>query len=267
MARIGLVAGYGELPLIFARKAKERGDTVIALGLKGSTSEDLEKYVEKIYWFEWGDLKKALFIAVTQRLRRIALLGKIDKAILFKNSGKLDEESNKIIKSSGGKKDYNILKGVADLVKTAGIEIIDPTPYLEEMIPVKGILTKRVPTGEEELDIEYGRKIASELARFDIGQTIIVKDKTVIALEAVEGTDETIQRAGKLVDGGFTVVKMARPAQDARFDVPLIGPDTVKTIVQNKGKVLALEEKKTFLMDKEEVVKIADESGLSIIVI
>lgn len=267
MARIGLVAGQGELPLIFAKKAKEKGDTVIALGLKGSTSEEIEKYVEKVYWFEWGDLKKAMLLAVTQRLRKIALLGKIDKKILFKDSGKLDEESKNITRSSGGKKDYNILKGVADLVKTVGIEVIDPTPYLEELIPMKSILTKRSPTKEEELDIEYGRKIALELARFDIGQTVIVKDRTVIALEAVEGTDETIRRAGKLVDGGFTVVKMARPAQDARFDVPLVGPQTVQAIAESGGKVLALEEKKTFLMNRIEAVRIADESGLSIIVI
>jgi len=267
MARIGLVAGDGELPLIFARKAKEKGDTVIALGLKGVTSEELEKYVEKVYWFEWGDLKKALLIAVTQRLPKIALLGKIKKEILFKDGGKLDDESKKIIRSSGGKKDYNILKGVADLVKKVGIEIIDPTPYLEELIPMKSVLTKRVPTKEEGQDIEYGHKIASELAGFDIGQTVIVKDKTVIALEAVEGTDETIRRAGRLVDGGFTVVKMARPAQDARFDVPLVGPQTVKAIAENRGKVLALEEKRTFLINKEEAVRIADESGLSIIVV
>ncbi|MDP3730727.1 MAG: UDP-2,3-diacylglucosamine diphosphatase LpxI [Candidatus Omnitrophota bacterium] len=267
MARIGLVAGNGELPLIFAKKAKEMGDTVIALGLKGVTSEELEKYVEKVYWFEWGDLKKAMLLAVTQRLRKIALLGKIRKEMLFKDSGKFDDESKKIVGSSGGKKDYNILKGVAGLVKTVGIEIIDPTPYLEELIPAKSILTKRIPAKEEELDVEYGRKVASELARFDIGQTVIVKDKTVIALEAVEGTDETIVRAGKLVDGGFTVVKMARPSQDARFDVPLVGLETVKAIIQNRGKVLALEQKRTFLMNKEEAIRLADESGLSIIVI
>ncbi len=267
MARIGLVAGYGELPLIFAKKAKELGDTVIALGLKGVTSEELEKYVEKIYWFEWGDLKKALLVAVTQRLRKITLLGKIKKEILFKETGSLDDESKKIMRSSGGKRDYNILKGVAGLVKTVGIEVIDPTPYLEELIPAKGVLTKTAPTKEEELDIEYGRKVASELARFDIGQTVIVKDKTVLALEAIEGTDETIRRAGKLVDGGFIVVKMARPAQDARFDVPLVGPETIKTIVENKGRVLALEQKKTFLLNRTEAVKIADDSGVSIIVI
>jgi hypothetical protein len=102
---------------------------------------------------------------------------------------------------------------------------------------------------------------------FDIGQTVIVKDKTIIAIEAVEGTDEAIQRAGKLTDGGFIVVKMARPAQDVRFDVPLVGPDTIRMIAKNKGRVLALEEKKTYLLGRDEAVRIADESGLSVIII
>ena len=267
MVRIGLVAGHGELPLIFAKKAKEKGDTVIALGLKGVTSGELEKYVEKVYWFEWGDLKKAIFLAVTQRLSKIALLGKIKKEILFTDTDKLDDEAKKIIKSSEGKKDYTILKGVAKLINAVGIEIIDPTPYLEELIPMKSVLTKSKPTKSELEDIEYAREIASQLARFDIGQTVIVKDKTIIAIEAVEGTDEAIRRAGKLMDGGFIVVKMARPAQDARFDVPLVGPDTIKMIAQNRGRVLALEEKKTYLLGKDETIRIADEFGLSVIVI
>lgn len=267
MAKIGLVAGYGELPLIFAKKAKEKGDTVIALGLKGVTCAELEKYVEKIYWFEWGDLKKALFLAVTQRLSKIALLGKIKKEMVFKDTGNLDEEAQKIVRSSEGKKDYTILKGIAKLINALGIEIIDPTPYLEELIPTKSVLTKSKPTKLESEDIEYARKIASELARLDIGQTVIVKDKTIIAIEAAEGTDEAIRRAGTLCAGGFIVVKMARPAQDARFDVPLVGPDTIKAIARNKGRVLALEQMRTFLMNKDLAVRIADESGLSIIVI
>ena len=267
MARIGLVAGYGELPVIFAKKAKEKGDIVIALGLTGVTSEELSKYAEKVYWFEWGDLKKAMLLAVTERLRKIALLGKIKKEILFKNSDKLDDESKNIVKQSGGKKDYAILKGIANFAKTVGIEILDPTPYLEELVPLKGVLTKRLPAKDEKEDIDFGREVASNLARFDIGQTVVVKEKTVIALEAAEGTDDTIKRAGSLVHGGFTVVKMARPDQDARFDIPLVGPDTIKVIIENKGSVLALQEKKTFLMNKEESISLADSNGISIVVV
>lgn len=267
MARIGLVAGNGQLPVIFAKKAKEKGDTVIALGLRGVTSEELALYVEKIHWFEWGDLKKALLLAVTERLRKITLLGKIKKEALFKGSKKFDEESKKIVRSAGGKKDYAVLKEVANLVKTVGIEIIDPTPYLEDLVPIKGVITKKRPSPPETEDIKYGRQVASELARFDIGQTVVVKDKTVIALEAAEGTDETIKRAGLLLDGGFTVIKMARPDQDARFDIPLVGLDTLKIISEFKGSVLALEEKRTFLMDREEVIKFADANQIAIVVV
>jgi DUF1009 family protein len=267
MARIGLVAGAGELPVVFAKKAREKGDVVIALGLKGATSEELSKYVDKVHWFEWGDLKKAMLLAVTERLRKIALLGKIKKEILFKDTEKFDEESKDIVKKAGGKKDYAILKGIANLVRTVGIEIIDPTPYLEELVPSKGVLTKRSPTQSEKDDIEYGRQVASDLAKFDIGQTVVIKDRTVISLEAAEGTDETVSRAGRLIGGGFTVVKMARPDQDARFDIPLVGLDTVKTIVENKGSVLALEEKKTFLMNKEEAITLANSHNISIVVV
>lgn len=267
MARIGLVAGQGELPIVFARKAKEKGNTVIALALKGVTSDELSKYVDKIHWFEWGDLKKAMLLAVTERLGKVAMLGKIKKEILFKDNARLDDESKEVVSKAGGKKDYAVLKGIANLLKTVGIEVIDPTPYLEELVPLKGILTKRSPTKSENADIEYGREVASKLAEFDIGQTVVVKDMTVIALEAAEGTDETIARAGKLIGGAFTVVKMARPDQDARFDIPLVGLDTVKALAASKGSVLALQEKKTFLMDKQEVISFADSHSIAIVVL
>ena len=148
-----------------------------------------------------------------------------------------------------------------------GIEIVDPTPYLEELVPSKGVLTKRAPTQSEKDDIDYGREVASDLAKFDIGQTVVIKDKTVIALEAAEGTDDTIKRAGKLIGAGFTVVKMARPDQDARFDIPLVGLDTVKTIAEYRGSVLALQEKKTFLMNRDEAIAFANSHNISIVVV
>lgn len=267
MARIGLVAGEGELPIVFAKYAKKKGDTVIAIGLKSVTSEELANHVEKIHWFEWGDLKKATVLAVTERIRKVTMLGKIKKETFFKGTEKFDDEAKDVVKKAGGKKDYEILKGIANMLKVVGIEVIDPTPYLEELVPLKGVLTKSEPTKAEKEDIEYGSKVASDIAKFDIGQTVVVKDKTIIALEAAEGTDETIRRAGKLIGGKFTVVKMARPDQDARFDIPLIGLDTVKAIAESGGRVLAFQEKKTLLMHKEEVIKLADANNISIVVI
>jgi len=267
MARIGLVAGYGNLPLIFSKAARKRGDTVIAFGLKGITHEGLEAQVDKMHWLEWGNLKAGIMLLATERIRKIAMLGKIKKDVFFKGDEKFDDKAKDILNKLNDRKDYPILKEVTKTLVSFGIDVIDPTDYLKDLIPSKGTLTKREPAKDEWDDINYGRDVAKELSKFDIGQTIVVKNKTVIALEAVEGTDETIKRAGLLANGKFSVVKVARPDQDMRFDIPLIGIDTLKTLVEANGSALALEERKTLLIDKDDMIKLADEKGVSIVII
>ena len=267
METIGLVAGYGELPILFAKAAKERGDRVVGFGLKGATSTSLEAHVEKMHWLEWGNLQKGIILLATAGVKKIVLLGKIRKDLLFKNDAQLDEKASQMISTLKDKKDYAVLGGVTKMLKLAGITVIDPTPYLSAFLPLKGTLTKGEPTKDEWDDIRYGCEIAGELARRDIGQAVAVKEKTVIALEAVEGTDETIRRAGTLSNGGFTIVKVARPDQDMRFDIPLIGLDTLKALIAAKGRVLALQEKKTLLIDKDEMIRLADEKGVAIVVV
>lgn len=267
MGRIGLIAGYGKLPIIFSNVARKNGDTVIAFALKGAAQPELEDYVDKLHWLNWGDFKKGLLLLVTERINRIVMLGKIKKAAFFKEEGKLDSDARKILDSTKDKKDYAILNEVTRVFSSMGIEVIDPASYLKDLIPSKGILTKRRPSEDESADIEYGRVIGLELSHYDIGQTLAIKDKTAIAVEAAEGTDETIERAGALTGGGFVVVKVARPDQDMRLDVPLIGIDTLKALVEAKGKALALEADKTYLLDRDEVIKIADENGISIAII
>ena len=267
MARIGLVAGYGDLPVIFARLAKDKGDTVIAFGLEGVTDPRLGDVAHKMHWLKWGSLQKALFLLATERIKRIAMLGKIKKDVLFKENEALDDQAKSIMKKAGDKKDYAILNEVALMLKKLGVEVIDSSDYLKDLIPQKGTLTKRSPTESEWADINYGKDVASKLAGLDIGQTIVVKDKTVIAVEAVEGTDAAISRAFGLVRGGFVVVKAARPDQDMRFDVPLVGIGTLRTLIDSGGSVLALEGKKTLLIDKEELIKLADDKNISIVII
>lgn len=266
MARIGLVAGEGKLPIVFARVAKEKGDTVIAFGLKGVTSADLSRYVDKLHWIPWGNLQMALLLLATERIRKIIMLGKIKKDILFKDEKVFDEEARKMLDKVRDKKDYAVLNKINEILSKLGVEVLDSTSYMKDLIPARGILTKRPPTAAEMEDIEYGREVAKSLSGFDIGQTLIVKEKTVIAVEAMEGTDETISRAGRLVKD-FAVVKVARPDQDMRFDVPLAGLETLETLIEAGGKTLALEADKTLLMDKSRMVALADEKGISIIVI
>ncbi len=266
MARIALVAGAGRLPVIFSDMAREKGDTVIAFCLKGVTDKELEKHVHKAHWFEWSELKKALFVLVTERIKSIIMLGKLKKEDLFRKSGSVGEEASKMIVKSD-KKDYSLLNETAKMLGKLGVEVIDSTTYLKEMIPQKGAITKRSPDGTEPEDIKCGREVAKALSGFDIGQTVAVKDKTVIAVEAAEGTDEAISRAGSLVKNGFVVVKVARPNQDMRFDVPLVGLDTVKSLAAAGATALALEAGKMLLIDKEEIIKLAEEKNISIIAI
>lgn len=267
MTRIGLVAGEGRLPLVFARVAKEKGDTVIAFGLKGVTDPGLERYVDKLHWLEWGKWQKAVMLLPIERIKKIVMLGKLKKETVFKGDGQLDEEAKKIMDKLGDKKDYALLNEVTRVLGKLGVEVLDSTIYLKDLIPSRGVLTKRAPARAESDDIDYAKKVAKELSGYDIGQTVAVKDKTVIAIEAMEGTDETITRAGTLVKGPFVVVKVARPEQDMRFDVPLVGLETLKALIASGGNVLALEADKTLIMDKEELVKLADQHAVSVIII
>ncbi len=267
MSKIGLVAGEGKLPIVFSLAAKKRGDTVIAFGMKGVTDPDLENHVGKVHWLDWGSLQKGLLLLATEGIREIIMLGKLKKNLFFKGDEKMDDSAKKILDKIGDRKDYAILNEVTNLLSKFGIKVIDSTTYLKELIPSKGTLTKREPAKSEWIDIEYGRDVAKKLSEFDIGQTVVIKEKTVIAVEAAEGTDDTILRAGALVKTGFVVVKVARPNQDMRFDVPLVGPETMKAIIKSAGKTLALEADKTLMMDRKELIKLADDNGISVVII
>jgi DUF1009 family protein len=208
-----------------------------------------------------------VFALVTNRINKIVMLGKLRKDLFFKNPEGFDADTKALLGKLNDNRDYSILKKASEFMGKMGIEVMDPTPYLKDLMPPRGVITKRPPTGEESVDIDYAKAAASELARLDIGQTVIVKNKTVIAVEAIEGTDETIARAGNLSKRGFVVVKAARPHQDMRFDIPLVGLETVEAIIKAGGTALAIEADKTFLIDKAEIIALADEKNLAIIAI
>ena len=267
MAKIGIVGGSGKLPIMFADAARQKGEKVVGMGLKGLTDPDLESHVDKFIWIDPGAIQKAVFAVVAERIGKIALLGKINKDLFFKNNKDLDADAKTFAGKLSDMKDYSMLNKAADFLGKFGIQIMDPTPYLGDLLPQKGVLTKRQPSEAEAADIEYARSVAGELTRLDIGQTVAVKNKTVIALEALEGTDETMARAGALSKQGFVVAKVARPNQDMRFDVPLVGLETVEALARAGGTALALESNKTFLIDRSEIIKFADERNIAIVVV
>ena len=267
MKRIGLLSGAGRLPIIFADEAHRNGAEVVALGIKGLTLPELEKHVNKLYWEEITNGGQVLKLLKEEKINYVAMVGKIPKTALFNKNLKFDSESTEALKNTVNKKDFVILKMIAQTLRKVGVRLLDPTIYLKKLLPQKGVLTKRSPSESEWQDINFGKKIARQLAAMDIGQTVIVKNKAVLAVEGIEGTDLAIKRGGKLGNGDVVVIKVARPRQDMRFDVPAVGLETLDSLISAGSRVLAVEAKKTLVVDKNELVDKADKEGIAIVAI
>lgn len=263
MGKIGLIAGGGLLPLEFLRSAKKRGDKVVVYAVKDITSPLLEKEADKIYWVKFGQYGKVVFLLLLERINRIVLLGKIKREVIHKDTV-YDRGGRDILKSLKNKKDYSILTEITKRLSKIGIKVIDPLDYLGHLLQKKGVITEQVPSKELEEDMKFGYVTAKELAGLDIGQTIIVKDRTVVAAEAMEGTDATIERGRDIAGDGCVMIKVSRPDQDMRWDVPAVGPETIKHLARNNYSGLAIESGRMFLMEKERCMELAKEAGITI---
>lgn len=266
MSRIGLIAGNGRFPLYFADSARKGGNTVIAVAIKEETSPELEKLVENINWFHVGELQGMIDTFLKHEVDRIVMAGKITKTLMF-DKIRPDARLMRVFEKTPLRSDDALLKALAEEFIAEGIHVCDSTTFLSSLLPEKGILTSRKPNEDEALDIKYGHEIARKIAGLDIGQTVVVKNRAILAVEAIEGTDSAILRGGKLGNGRVTVVKVARPVQDMRFDLPVVGLDTIRTLIEARASCLAFQEKKTLLLDRDEVIAMADEAGIAIMVI
>jgi len=265
--RIGLIAGNGRFPIIFAESARKKGVEVIAIGINEETSKELEKFVNKIYWLGVGELDKLLKIFREENIRSIVMAGQVKHKLLFDKNIKIDERMQFLLGSLKNKKTDSIIGAVARLLEFKGIKVLSSIIFLSEYLPKKGVLTKQLPDDRVLKDIDFGRKIAKSIAGLDIGQSVVVKDRVVLAVESIEGTDEAIRRAERYGKDGIVVIKVTKPMQDMRFDVPVIGPDTIKLLQEVKAACIAIEAKKTLIIDKEETLKLADEAGIIVIAI
>ena len=263
MKKIGLIAGGGVLPIEFVESAHLRGEKVIVLAFKDMASTELLEKADKVYWLKLGQSGKALFLLLKERLNRVALLGKVSRENIHKNTV-YDRETREVFGAIKNKKDYSILKEVTRRLEKLGVKVIDPSEYLVHLIPEKGILTKGFLDEKLAGDMEFGYTTAKELAGMDIGQTIIVKDRTVVAAEAMEGTDATIERGRGIAGEGCVMVKVSRPGQDMRWDVPTVGPDTIKRLAVNKYRGIAIESGKMFLIHQKKCIQLAEEAGIAI---
>lgn len=267
-SRVGLIAGEGKLPIILAKNAREEGVEVSAVGIKGKTNKKLRKYVEDFHLVKLGQLNELVQYFKNRSLKKVVMAGKVPKIHLFdKVRFAMDKELVSLLEEVKDKKDDSLLKAVANYLQQRGLVLLDSTLWLKELLPEKGILTKSSPTDREKEDVEFGKKIAKNIAGLDIGQTVVIKEKAVLAVEAIEHTDKTIIRGGKLGNGGVVVVKVSRPEQDMRFDIPVVGLRTIKILRKAKANVLAVESGKTLFIEKEKIVNTADKAGISIVAV
>lgn len=263
--RIGIMAGGGSLPVIFARHARSKGMRVIALALKDAASRELESAAHRTYWLTPGDTKRIPLIFMWERIRNVVLCGKIPKEIIFKHDFPDNSEISSLLKDTKDRMDETILKQAEVILKKFGVRLMNTTEFLPELLAERKVYTEREPTQAERGDIEFGLEIARAVGRLDIGQTVVVKDKAVISVEAIEGTDETIRRCRQLGIDGLVVVKASKPGQDLRYDVPTVGLKTIESLIEARAKVMAIEAGKAFFIEREESIREADKHGICII--
>ncbi len=261
---IGLIAGGSSYPVLLAEEAKRRNIGIYAIAIKGLTLRDIQKYAVSIKWIEFGEFLPLIEFFKESGIKYAIMAGNVKKQDIFKNINS-DALTKKILLNSGDKSDMVLLDIVAKELKKNSIELLDARTFLDEYIPKKGCLTEVAPKSLQWEDVLFGWKLAKTISSFDVGLTVVVKNKVVLAIEAVEGTDEAIRRAAKFGGEGFVVVKVARPNQDMRFELPVVGLDTVKLLIGLKTSVLAIEAEKTLFFNIKESIKEASENGFSII--
>lgn len=261
---VGLIAGEGKLPLFFVREAKKTNSRISAIGFPGITAPELVKNVDSFLWAKLDHWEEIANFFQKEKAKKIILLGTIKHSYIYEN-WKFDHRTEELWDKLGDKKATSLFFALTKILAEKNIEVVSPLLYLKSFLAPCGILTKSTPTEKEWSDIQFGYKIAKILARLDIGQTVVVKDKAVVAVEAMEGTDKCIQRAGEIGKNGLVVIKAARPKQDLRFDLPVLGLDTIKILKKVKARVLACEAEKTILIDKENFLKKAEENNLVVV--
>jgi len=266
--RIGLIAGSGKLPLLFAKIAKQKDNIqIIAVAIKGDTSKLLNRLADKVYWINAGELKKMLDYFRREKVEEVIMAGRVNPDNLFDKRVSLDGELKNLFGHLKDRKADTIFNAIANRLKDLNIKSIDPTPYISDLLSVKGVLTESVPTEKEWEDVYFGRDIAKAIGYLDIGQTVVIKEKAILAIEAMEGTDRTILRGGQIGRDDVVVVKMSKPNQDMRFDIPVVGFNTIKFLIKSKARCLAIEADKTLLLDKEKCIKSANKNKLCIVAI
>lgn len=263
---LGIIAATGGLPVDMAREAKNQGNRVLVLALKGFADPAIEKVADETIWIKIGHLEKAVETLKSRDVRLVVFAGKIEKSVLYRpwNLG-LDRRAFRMIRSLKDWRDDTIMAAIAGEFEQDEIEVDELTPWVRHLMAPHGPVTKRRPTEEQWPDIEFGRDMARGIGALDIGQTVVVKNRAVVVVEAIEGTDRAIRRTKDLNVHDAVVVKMAKPNQNMRFDVPAVGPNTIDSMIEAGATVLAVEEGKTMIADRPITVEKAEKARIAIV--
>ncbi len=263
--RYGLVAGNGQFPFQVLEAARKQGIEMPVFAIREEASPELERAAERVHWLSLGEAKRLLEILKTEGINRIVLAGQVKHNKLY-SSIPPDSLMQRML-GSLKRKNTNALLGIfIRMLEERGIQVVDSTAFLKPLLARAGTLTRRAPDADEAADLDYGREVAKRIAGLDIGQTVVVRERACIAVEAMEGTDAAIERAASLSNGKrLAVVKVARPRQDMRFDVPVVGIKTIRTMQRCRATALAVDASKTLLFDRQELLALADEAGIAVV--
>jgi DUF1009 family protein len=263
-SRIGIIAGGGQFPYLFAEAAKKAGRVVVIIGHKGESHPDLEAVADRFCWVKIGQLGKIIKFFQSEKVEETVFLGTITKTRIFRDVLP-DLKGISLWNKIDVRQDDSILRAFAGELEKEGIKVLDSTLYLQHLLFPAGILTRKKPTAGQRRDIDFGFQMARAIGKLDIGQCVVVRDMAVVAVEAIEGTDATIKRGGALAREKAVVVKVKKPDQDFRFDLPAIGPKTIESMLQARAAVLAVEAGQALLFDRETVISQAEKAGIVVV--
>ena len=279
--KLGLIAGNGRFPFLLLEAARAHGNEVVVAAIKEETDPEIEDRARAdrgihVYWLSLGELSRLIETFQKEGVTRAVMAGQVKHKQIF-SSIRPDWRLAKLLLSLRTKNTDMLLGAVAKVLGDEGIELVSSTSYLEPLLAQPGTLTRRGPTEQEQQDIAYGREVGKAIAGYDIGQTVVIASQACVAIEAMEGTDAAIERAGSIMQSleaeastlerSLTVVKVAKPKQDMRFDVPVIGIRTIEVMRQAGATCLALEAHRTLIFDRDKLVTTADEAGITIVAI
>ncbi len=263
-AHWGLIAGNGDFPFLVLEGARSRGIDMAVIAIREEASPSLERVARRLHWVSLGELSRTIELLHQEGVKRAVMAGQVKHNKIF-SAIRPDWRLAKLLFSLPSKNTDSLIGAVARVLEDEGIELVDSTKFLGPLLPAPGVLTRRAPDELEAADIAYGRDVAQRIAALDLGQTVIVRELACVAIEAMEGTDETIERAARITGGQrLVVVKVSKPQQDMRFDVPVVGLKTIEVMRRSHATALAIDASRTLLFDRDDLIRAADQAGIAI---